>query len=188
MPGIAEPRGRVPNQSSQGSQCRNIFLFERKRDFQGEITKVTLRSPAIKQNFGKGRRASPPDFAQGCFRGRVWGDWISAVGIDSASLRLRGTDEASVATWTAPKPDAGKLKPDFQSPKPMPMALAVRTTSPFGFTDFRWPMAWAMSTETTDSPRRATIMPKPPAEIRSTAATPKRVARMRSKGEGVPPR
>jgi len=32
--------------------------------------------------------------------------------------------------------------------------------------------------------RNATIMSKPPAAIRSTAATPKRVAKMRSKGEG----
>ena len=113
---------------------------------------------------------------------------MRSFGTGGAGLRLRGMDEAPVATWAVSKPDAGKLKPDFQSPKPMPMALAVRTTSPFGFTDFRWPMAWAMSTETTDSPRRATIMPKPPAAMRSTAATPKRVASMRSKGEGVPPR
>src|SRR5260370_26629959 len=74
-----------------------------------------------------------------------------------------------------------------QSPNPMPMARAARTSSPFGLTDFRWPIAWATSTETIDSPWSATILPKPPAAIRSTAATPKRVARMRSKGESVPP-
>jgi hypothetical protein len=69
----------------------------------------------------------------------------------------------------------------------MPIALAVLTNSPFGFTDLRCPMAWATSTETIDSLRRATIIPKAPAAIRSAAAAPKRVARIRSNGEGVPP-
>src|SRR5258708_30823396 len=75
-----------------------------------------------------------------------------------------------------------------QSPNPMPMARAARTISPSGLTDLRWPIAWATSTETIEPPCRATILPKPPAAITSTAATPKRVARMRSKSEGVPPR
>jgi hypothetical protein len=48
------------------------------------------------------------------------------------------------------------------------MARAVRTSSPLGFTDLRWPTG-------IESPCSATIMPKPPEAIRSTAATPKRV-------------
>ena len=52
----------------------------------------------------------------------------------------------------------------------------------------QFPIAPATSTATTESPRRATIFPYFPTAIRSTAATPKRVASTRSYGEGDPPR
>src|SRR5213595_1846283 len=68
------------------------------------------------------------------------------------------------------------------------MERAVSTNWSCGSTIFKCPMASAMSTASMRPLRKQTIFPKLPWAIRSTAATPKRVPRMRSNGVGEPPR
>ena len=69
----------------------------------------------------------------------------------------------------------------------MPTARAVRTMLPQASTILVSPTASSSVTDSISPARRQTMRPKSPRATSSTASTPKRVARMRSKGLGEPP-
>src|SRR6185369_14920919 len=83
------------------------------------------------------------------------------------------------------QPATGNYLP---SPNDTPRLLAVITICPSGSTYFGFDTASLIFTSTISSPRRATIFPNFFWPIRSAAALPKRLARMRSKAIGEPPR
>ena len=98
--------------------------------------------------------------------------------------RRRGPGPARViAVASAPG-----VKDRIQSPREIPRARAVRVRLPSGVTVFSRPTALAIGTEPTCCPVNATIFPKSPAAISSTATAPNIEQSTRSNVVGLPPR
>jgi len=103
-------------------------------------------------------------------------------------------DEGDVSRPQVPEPanvgshGFSKLGQPFSSPKTVPMARAAATRSPSGFTSFGLQSTSAIVTRSIRSPLSAAMTLESPWISASTAATPKRVASIRSNGVGEPPR